>query len=66
MKRGYTYENRTHELSITPSAYRKTEKNENFFQENKEITQNLVSSLKDEIAHLNGEIEFLREMVKKQ
>jgi transcriptional regulator with XRE-family HTH domain len=39
---------------------------ENYYQENKEITQNLVASLKDEIAHLKSEIEFLRGIVKKQ
>jgi transcriptional regulator with XRE-family HTH domain len=38
---------------------------ENFYQENKEITQSLVASLRDEIAHLKSEIEFLRSIVKK-
>jgi transcriptional regulator with XRE-family HTH domain len=28
MKKGYTYENMAHELSITPAAYRKTETGE--------------------------------------
>jgi len=37
----------------------------NFYQENKEISQNLIDSLKDEILHLKSEIGFLRELVKK-
>jgi transcriptional regulator with XRE-family HTH domain len=39
---------------------------ENYYQENKEITQSLVASLKDEISHIKSEIEFLRGIVKKQ
>jgi transcriptional regulator with XRE-family HTH domain len=60
-----------------PRAYHQTNKDnngtvighqefENYYQENKEITQNLVSGMKDEISHLKGEIEFLRGIVKKQ
>jgi transcriptional regulator with XRE-family HTH domain len=110
-KKGYTYENMAHELSMTPAAYRKIEigetkltverllkiseilkaplpdlleigndvfqqtnnesatgylqKIKNYYHENKEITQCLVESLNNEIAHLKGEIEFLRGMVKK-
>jgi transcriptional regulator with XRE-family HTH domain len=41
------------------------QKIEHFYQENKEVTQNLVSNLKDEIAHLKSEIEFLRGLVGK-
>jgi hypothetical protein len=39
---------------------------ENFYQENKEITQNLVENLKAEIIHLKSEIEFLRRIAEKQ
>jgi hypothetical protein len=38
---------------------------ENYYQENKEITQNLISSLKEEVAHLKSKIEFLRGLVGK-
>ncbi|MCL1867859.1 MAG: helix-turn-helix transcriptional regulator [Paludibacter sp.] len=38
---------------------------ENYYQENKELTQNFMESLQNEIAHLKTEIEFLRSIVKK-
>ena len=109
-RKGFSFDNMAHELSITPAAYRKIEigktkltverlfqiseilevslselleigndlfqqtnnenatgyqqKIENFYQENKEMTQNLLESMKDEIAHLKSEIDFLRGLVK--
>jgi len=41
------------------------QKIENFYQESKEISQNLVESLKAEVMHLKSEIEFLHGLVKK-
>jgi len=38
---------------------------ENYFNENKEITQKLVNSLESNIKHLNEEVLFLREQLKK-
>ena len=111
MRKGFSYENIAHKLSISPAAYRKMEigetkltverlfqiseilkaplsdlldvgndlfqqtnnenatgcyqqKIENFYQESKEISQNLIESLKDEISHHQSEIEFLRGLVK--
>jgi transcriptional regulator with XRE-family HTH domain len=112
IKKGYTYENMAHELSITPAAYRKIEigktkltverllqiseilktplpelpkiendvfqqtnnetatgyqqKIENYYQENREITQILVESLKEEISYLKTTVAFLQEMLKKR
>jgi len=40
------------------------QKIENFYQENKAISQTFVGNLKDEISHLESEIEFLRSLVK--
>ena len=40
------------------------QKIENFYHDNKEISQTLVDSLKDEIAYLKSEIEFLHNLVK--
>jgi len=104
-KKGYTYENMAHELSITPAAYRKietgetkltverlfiiseilsaslpdllevgnvlqqinhenatgyqqkSEKIENFFQENKEIYEKLLQSKEEQIALLKSLLE---------
>jgi len=45
-------------------GYQYQPKFENFYQENKEMTQNLLESMKDEIAHLKSEIDFLRGLIK--
>ena len=110
-RKGFSFDNMAHELSMSAAAYRKIEigetkltlerllriseileaplsdlleigndlfqqtnnenatgcyqqKIENFYQENKEISQNLIENLKDEILHLKSEIEFLRGLVK--
>lgn len=39
---------------------------ENYYQENKELIQNFVASLKDEIEHMKSEIEFLKSLLAKQ
>lgn len=111
LRKGFSYENVAHELSLTPAAYRKIEvgetkltverllqiaeildtplselleigndlfqqtnsenatgyqqKIENFYQENKEVSQSLIDSLKDEILHHKSEIEFLRGLIRK-
>ena len=39
---------------------------ENFYEANKELTQNYVTSLQDEISHLRSEIVFLRELIKQK
>lgn len=36
---------------------------ENYYQENKELAQNYVADLKEEILHLKTEIDFLRELI---
>jgi len=40
------------------------QKIENFYQDNKEMSQTLVDSLKDEVTYLKSEIEFLHNLVK--
>ena len=111
IRKGYSYDNMAHELSLSSTAYRKIEigkteltvrrlfqiseileaplsdlleigkdlfqqtnnenatgyqqKIENFYQESKEISQNLIKDLEDEVSYLKSEIEFLRGLVKK-
>lgn len=38
---------------------------ENYYQDNKELAQNHVADLREEIAYLKSDIEFLRGLVKK-
>jgi len=112
LRKGFSYDNMAHELSMSPTAYRKIEigetkltvekllqiseilstslselleignnvfqqtyndnatscyqqKIENFYQENKEVSQALIESLKDKISLLKDEKEFLRGLISK-
>ena len=56
-KKGYTYENMADELELTPAAYRKIE---NFYQENKEITDQLIKAKDQLIEQLQKEIQTLK------
>jgi len=55
------YQNNNHDIG-TITAIQDVE---NYYQENRETTQKLIQTMEHEITHLQEEIAFLREMVKK-